>query len=311
MRAASGHGSSHAFSRLPRAGSRARIYCAGELVDGVRAEAEADFAVATDCPAGYRAVVQLRPAQGWFAKAQAARATVVSASRALGVQDVSDRSVVFRYYPGLGYRFQPLLSFAALNQNVSQRRPYAARRIAAALLGRAVRSGDALYWEYDFPYQGGPVPWRSGFAQAVAAQGLARAGALLHEPLLGAAAVAAFRGLRRTLLLPIAGGLWIREYGFTHQVILNAQLQSIISLESYAKTAESAAARRVVEELIVATRRLLPLFDLGCWARYELAGPPASLSYQIYHVDLLRRLAATRAEPIWRKTYARWARCLP
>ncbi len=289
----------------------ARVYCADELVHGMRVAAEADFAVSTDCPAGYRAVVQLRPAHGWFAKAQAVRATVVSASRALGVQDVSNRSVVFRHYPGLGYRFQPLLSFAALNQNVSQRRPYAARRIAAALLGRAVRSGDALYWEYDFPYQGGPTPWRSGFAQAVAAQGLARAGALLREPLLGAAAVAAFRGLRRTLLMPIAGGLWIREYGFTQQVILNAQLQSIISLDSYAKTAESAAARRVVRELIVATRRLLPLFDVGCWARYQLAGPPASLDYQIYHVDLLRRLAATRAEPIWRKTYLRWVRCLP
>ena len=171
------------------------------------------------------------------------------------------------------YRFQPLLSFAALNQNVSQRRAYAARRIAAALLGRAVRSGDALFWEYDFSYQGGPAPWRSGFAQAVAAQALARAGAFLGEPLLGAAADAAFLcGLRPTLLLPTAGGLWIREYGFTQQVILNAQLQSILSLESYAVFAKSAAARSVVRELIVATRRLLPHFDVGCWARYQLGG---------------------------------------
>jgi hypothetical protein len=204
-----------------------------------------------------------------------------------------------------------LLSFAALNQNVSQRRPYAARRIAAALLERAVRSGDALYWEYDFPYQGGSAPWRSGFAQAVAAQALARAGALLREPLLGAAAVAAFRGLRPTLLIPLAGGLWIREYGFNGQVILNAQLQSIISLGSYATVAKSDAARSVVRELIVATRRLLPHFDVGCWARYQLGGPSATLHYQIYHVDLLRRLAAKRAEPIWREMYARWAPCLP
>ena len=292
-------------------GLDARVYCARELVRGMRVAGEADFAVSTDCPVGYRAVVRLRPAQGWLAEAEAARATVVSASRALGVRDPSDRSVVFRYYPGLGYRFQPLLSFAALNQNVSQRRAYAARRIAAALLGRAVRSGDALFWEYDFSYQGGPAPWRSGFAQAVAAQALARAGALLGEPLLSAAADAAFRGLRPTLLLPIAGGLWIREYGFTQQVILNAQLQSILSLESYAAFAKSAAARGVVRELIVATRRLLPHFDVGCWARYQLAGPPARLGYQIYHVDLLRRLAVRRAEPIWRGTYVRWLRCLP
>jgi hypothetical protein len=287
-----------------------RVYCARRLVHGVRVGAEATFAVATDCPAGYRAVVRLYPAQGWFAAAETARPTLVSAGSVLGVS-ASDRSVVFRYYPGHGYRFQPLLSFAALNENVSRRRPYAARRIAAALLGRAVRDGDALYWEYDFSYQGSAAPWRSGFAQAVAAQALARAGVMLREPLLGAAALAAFRGLRRTLLMPVAGGLWIREYGFTEQVILNAQLQSIISLESYAKTAESPAAHGVVRELIVATRRLLPLFDVGCWARYQLDGPPASLHYQIYHVDLLRRLAAKRAEPIWRETYRRWLRCLP
>jgi hypothetical protein len=288
-----------------------RVYCADELVRAMRARAEAKLAVATDCPVGYRAVVRLSPAPGWFAQWQAVRATVVSAHHALGLEDAGDAPVVFKHYAGLGHRFQPLLSFAALNQRVSQRRRYAARRIAAALLERAVRSGDALYWEYDFPFHGGRAPWRSGFAQAVAAQGLARAGKMLDEPLLGAAAVAAFRGLRQTLLLPLAGGLWIREYGFTRQVILNAQLQSIISLDSYAAVVKSDAARRVVQGLIVATRRLLPLFEVGCWARYQLGGPAASLSYQAYHVDLLRRLAATRTEPIWRETYARWVRCLP
>src|SRR5439155_1444210 len=84
-------------------------------------------------------------------------------------------------------------------------------------------------------------PWRSGFAQAVAAQALARAGVMLRDPALSAVAAASFRGLRQTLLMPLAGGSWIREYGFTDQVILNAQLQSIISLDSYAAVAENAA----------------------------------------------------------------------
>jgi hypothetical protein len=113
------------------------------------------------------------------------------------------------------------------------------------------------------------------------------------------------------LLLPIAGGLWIREYGFTGQVILNAQLQSIISLQSYAAVADSGPARRLVRELVLATVRLLPSFDLGCWARYQLGGGAASLHYQTYHVELLRRIAATHPEPIWRRTYLRWRRCLP
>jgi hypothetical protein len=109
----------------------------------------------------------------------------------------------------------------------------------------------------------------------------------------------------------LAGGSWIREYGFTDEVILNAQLQSILSLDSYAAVARSAAGRRLARQLAVAARRLLPRFDLGCWALYELGGSAASLHYQTYHVELLRRIAATHPEPIWRRTYLRWRRCLP
>ena len=43
----------------------------------------------------------------------------------------------------------------------------------------------------------------------------------------------------------------------------------------------------------------------------QLGGGAASRHYQTYHVGLLRRLAATRPEPIWRRTYLRWRRCLP
>src|SRR5256714_2880376 len=287
-----------------------RLYRDGRLVRKARAGAAAKLAVATDRIAAYRAVVRVKPARGWLGAVRIARADVLCARRAPS-HDVHGDGLVFRYYPGAGYQFQPLLSFAALNRQVSQRRCRAARRLASALLARAVRSGDSVYWEYDFSYQGGPVPWRSGFAQAVAAQALARAGAMLRDPALSAAAAAAFRGLRRTLLMRLAGGSWIREYGFTHQVILNAQLQSIISLESYAAVAESAAGRGLARELAVAARRLLPRFDLGCWARYQLGGGAASLHYQTYHVELLRWLAATHPDPIWRRTYLRWRRCLP
>ena len=284
-----------------------RLYRDGGLVGKFRSRAGARLAVATDRVADYRAVVRVKPAQGWLGAVRIARAHVLCARHSRGSRD----GLVFTYYAGAGYQFQPLLSFAALNQQVLERRCGAVRRLASALLARAVHSGDAVYWEYGFPYQGGPVPWRSGFAQAVAAQALARAGVMLRDPALTAAAAASFRGLRHGLLIPIARGSWIREYGFTHQVILNAQLQSIISLDSYAAIAESAPARRLARELAVAARRLLPSFDLGCWARYQLGGGAATLHYQTYHVELLRRIAATHPEPIWRRTYLRWRRCLP
>ena len=286
-----------------------RLYRDGRLVRNTRAGAAARLGVATDRIAGYRAIVRVEPANGWLGAARVARADVLCVRDPPG--DVRGDGLVFEYYPGVGYQFQPLLSLSALDDQVSQLRCRAARRLASALLARAVRVGDAVYWEYDFPYGGGPVPWRSGFAQAVAAQALARAGAFLRDPVLSAVAAASFRGLRQTLLMGIAGGYWVREYGFTDQVILNAQLQSIISIESYAAVAKSAAARDLARKLAVAALRLLPRFDLGCWARYQLGGPAASLHYQIYHVELLRQLAATHSDPIWRRTYLRWRRCLP
>ena len=52
--------------------------------------------------------------------------------------------------------------------------------MAAALVVRGVPEDDTLVWEYYFPY-GGPPRWTSGFAQGVAAESLARAGALVAD----------------------------------------------------------------------------------------------------------------------------------
>jgi hypothetical protein len=219
--------------------------------------------------------------------------------------------IVYRYYAPYGYRLQPLLSFGKLNAYVSAHDAPAARRLASALLVRGKRRGDALYWAYDFPFGGGAPGWTSGFTQAVAAQALARASVLLGDRSYAAAAAAAFRGLQQTLLMPLGGGSWIREYSFTDQAILNAQLESILAIESYARIAKTAPARRVAADLETAARTLLPRFELGCWGRYQLGGSAADVHYQTYHVDLLRRLAARHTEPIWRATYLRWRRCLP
>ena len=219
--------------------------------------------------------------------------------------------LVYRYYAGAGYRFQPLLSFSNLESAVSRRDASTARSLAQQLLARGVRTGGALYWPYDFSFGGGPPSWTSGFTQAVAANALARAGVLLRDRSLEAAAARAFAGLRRTLLLPMAGGgLWIREYSYTGQVILNAQLESVLELDSYASIARTVGARMVARILERTSARLLPQFDLGCWGRYQLGGAAADTHYEAYHVDLLRRLAAVHPDPIWRATYLRWRRCL-
>lgn len=224
--------------------------------------------------------------------------------------DVLDADgVVYRFFPGHDYQFHPLANFARLNALVSRQRPAAARRLARALVARGIPSRGALYWEYRFPF-GGPARWTSGFAQAVAAQSLARAGHLLFDPSLSRAARAAFRAMTRSHLRPLAGGAWILEYGFSEMAVLNAQLQSLVSLESFAALANRPEVHRTVARLDVASRALLARFDTGCWSRYSLGGGEANLHYHAYHVELLRRLAATRPHAIWKRTADRWSRFL-
>ena len=56
-------------------------------------------------------------------------------------------------------------------------------------------------------------------------------------------ATAAYRAIPRHLLTSVAAGPWIRLYSFGSLVVLNAQLQAVVSLQSYAEVAEDARRR--------------------------------------------------------------------
>jgi len=220
--------------------------------------------------------------------------------------DVRDADgVVYRYLPAYGFQFHPLANFAHLNGAVRKRRLDEVRRLAPALAARGVPVGDALTWEYYFPF-GGPSRWTSGLAQAAGAQALARAGRALHDPALLGRAAAAYRAIPQTLSQPLAGGLWVREYSFSDMAILNAQLQTIVSLSEYADIAGDAGAVDVAARMSTAAQALLPQFDTGCWSRYSLNGSPASDHYHRYHVSLLETLARDTGDPVWQETGARW-----
>ena len=88
--------------------------------------------------------------------------------------------------------------------------------------------------------------------------------------------------------------------------ILNAQLQSLVSLYDYVNTSGDSLARADVVKMSSATRTLLPQLDTGCWSRYSLGGSPASLHYHTYHVSLLKQLAARTGDALWSTTAARW-----
>jgi hypothetical protein len=178
---------------------------------------------------------------------------------------------------GTGFEFHPLGNFAALNAAVAAKNEAATARLAMALAARGVpEAGGGTAFEYYFDYGGGRAPWTSGFAQAVAAQAFARAAALdtTDAPTLLAAARSAYRAIPGRLVRQTAFGPWIKLYSFNRAVVLNAQLQSAISLADYAKTTSDSAAGALATGLQNDASRALPSFSNGYWSYYQLPADP-------------------------------------
>src|SRR4051794_16678731 len=155
--------------------------------------------------------------------------------------DVTDEDgVVYRYFAGRCLEFHLLANFGALNARVAANDAEGAQRLAAALVARGIyQKGGGVAWEYPFPFSGGRPGWPSGMAQAVGAQALARTAELVPDDaaVLRRTATAAYRVIPKQLLTSVSAGPWIKLYSFGSLVVLNAQLQAVVSLQSYAEGA--------------------------------------------------------------------------
>ena len=143
-----------------------------------------------------------------------------------------------------------------------------------------------------FRSEGGRAPWTSGMAQAVAAQAFAAASVLLPDDAqLLPTAKAAFRTIPGRLVQTLSAGPWIKLYSFNNNVVLNAQLQTVISLQAYAGVAGDTTAASLASTMATAAVTKLPSFDTGFWSYYQLPSIVSPVDYQDYVVTLLKRLA--------------------
>ena len=202
----------------------------------------------------------------------------------------------YRAFPGIGFQFHPLENFGKLNNFVTQKNTARAEQLAQALLERSVVRSGGLAWEYYFRFEGGPPPWISGMAQAVAAQALSRAGTLLADPTLTAASQRVYKTVP-SLTRAAPTGPWIRLYAFNNDTVLNAQLQTIVSLQDYATQTGDQAATNLASQLQTAAVGLLPRFDTGYWSLYALGGAEAPLDYHKFVVRLLTTLSKRTQDP--------------
>jgi hypothetical protein len=207
--------------------------------------------------------------------------------------------VVYRYFPGHGLQFHPLANFAALNSHLATGRTDSARTLADALRARAVPSGGASVWEYEFSFGGGRPPWISGMAQAVAAQSLARAGQRLEDTTLGDLARQAWAAIPGKLVMQLPVGQWVKLYSFSRMAVFNAQLQTAVSLRDYADLAGDTAAGTLAASLVTAVQKALPQVDTGYWTRYTIGGAEESRGYHDFVVTILARLKAQTKDTFW------------
>jgi hypothetical protein len=210
-----------------------------------------------------------------------------------------DDGVVYRWFAGRGFQFHPLANFGALNALVAAGNADGASTLAAALVARGVPKGAGLRWEYYFPFGRGRPPWTSGMAQAVAAQAFSKASVLLDDTSLLQVAGRAYAAVPGVLVRQLAQGPWIRLYSFDGEVVLNAQLQAIVSLLDYSDATGDPNAAALADSMSVAAEALLPRFDTGYWSLYELGGAEASLEYERYVTQLLVKLAQRTQDPVW------------
>ncbi len=256
--------------------------------DPLRSQLEqaASIAPKLTAPRALAVFTQVEVNDDWFARHGPAAAQT----------DITDSDgVVYRYFPG-GFEFHPLGNFAALNADALSKNVAATTALANALADRGVPlAGGGIAFEYYFDYSGGAAPWTSGFAQAVAAQAFERAAKVdtADAAHLTDVARGAFKSIPGRLDLSTSFGPWIKLYSFNRAVVLNAQLQTSISLASYAKGSGDTGAATLAAEMTTAAARALPDFTTGYWSYYQLPGDPSPVSYQDYVVQLLQTLSKT------------------
>jgi len=217
-----------------------------------------------------------------------------------GTDITGSDGAVYRYFVDQGIEFHPLANAAALNALVAKHDAEGANTLVDALAARAVEQpGGALAWEYNFNFGTQRAPWESGMAQAVLAQAFARTGRL-------DLAQQAFRAIPGRLDRGRPAGPWIRLYSQSSELVLNAQLQSAISLADYAELADDTTASNYAARLLAAAKAMLPDFDTGHWSRYSLEYE-SDLHYQDYVIMLLKSIAKRTADPTWQAAADRFA----
>jgi D-glucuronyl C5-epimerase-like protein len=201
----------------------------------------------------------------------------------------------WEYYPGQGIQLQVLGSFGAANGMWQAGQDTQLTQLLSELIPLASDRGGGLTWEYYFAWEGGAPPWTSAMSQATALQALSHAYQVTHNAYYLTIASKALSIFTRTtanggVMVPTPRGVRFVQYTFTPQTsILNAFLQSLIGLDTYAQVSGNATAARLFREGNAEALWEVPQFNTGAWSLYQ-PGEEDDLSYHELVTSFLQKL---------------------
>ena len=213
--------------------------------------------------------------------------------------------LVWEYYPGQGIQLQVLGTFGRANGLYSsgQAGYPALTQLMAEMIPLAAQRGGSLAWEYYFSFDGGRPPWTSAMSQATGLQALSHAYLATKDP---SYLSVAGQALRLFTLAPPAGvqvpapsGTRYLQYTFAPRTsIINAFLQTLIGLDTYAQVSGDPGAAQLFAAGNSEAMAEVPGFDTGAWSLYQ-PGIEDDLSYHELVTGFLSQLCTLTGAPVY------------
>jgi hypothetical protein len=216
----------------------------------------------------------------------------------------------WEFYPGQGIQLTVLGNFGAANAACRWGTATQCADILNALIPLASLRGGLLTWEYFFKFDGGVGPWTSAMSQATAIEALAYGYQRLHDPsylTVAAQALALFSSSPPTGVgVKTAAGMRYVQYTFAparSDEVINAFLQTLIGLHTYAQISDSPAAEQLFSEGDSEALVELPEFNTGAWSLYQ-PGIEDDLGYHELVTGFLQQLCTITNAPTYCTTAA-------
>lgn len=219
--------------------------------------------------------------------------------------EIAGSQLVWEYYPGQGIQLQVLGTFGKANAlyTAGTASYPALEQLLSQMIPMAARRGGGLVWEYYFHFDGGSPPWTSAMSQATGLEALSRAYLATGNPsylTVGTQALPIFSVKPPVgVNVKASDGTRFLQYTFAPGTdIINAFLQTLIGLYSFAQVSHNPTATALFDAGNAQAQAELPSFDTGAWSLYQ-PGLEDTLDYHVLVTGFLQQLCSLTKTPIY------------